>query len=38
MYDAVVDVPFPTGGHGWTLKSGELEPLWVDGPIPLRYW
>ncbi len=30
---AVIDVPSPTDGHGWTLKSGHLEPLWVDGPI-----
>ena len=32
----VVDVPSPTDGHGWTLDSGHLEPLWVDaldGPI-----
>ena len=30
---AVADVPLPTDGHGWTLNSGHLEPLWVDGPI-----
>ena len=30
---AIADIPQPTGGHGWTLGSGELEPLWVDGPI-----
>ena len=30
---AVADVPSPTGGHGWTLNSGHLEPLWFDGPI-----
>ncbi len=29
----VVDVPSPTDGHGWTMDSGHLEPLWVDGPI-----
>jgi len=34
MYNAIIDFPFPTGGHGWTLKSGKAEPLWVDGPIP----
>ncbi len=32
-YIAVVDIPSPTDGHGWTLGSGYLEPLWVDGPI-----
>ena len=30
---AVADVPSPNDGHGWTLNSGHLEPLWVDGPI-----
>jgi len=32
----VLDVPLPTDGHGWTLISGNLEPLWVDGPILLQ--
>ena len=22
-----------THGHGWTISSGELMPLWPDGPI-----
>ena len=22
-----------THGHGWTISSGELMPLWADGPI-----
>ena len=29
----VVDIPAPTHGHGWTLESRHLEPLWVDGSI-----
>lgn len=30
----VVEVPSPNDGHGWTVSSaGDLEPLWVDGPV-----
>ena len=30
---ADVDIPLMTHGHGWTISSGELMPLWADGPI-----
>ena len=26
-------IPKPTEGHGWHIVDGNLEPLWVDGPI-----
>ena len=28
-----MDIPLISHGHGWTISSGELMPLWADGPI-----